>query len=116
MENGVPMAANTATTISISGTARRTLAEGDPAIVSRVRFQVTGASSLAMDVQATMGAAGATPTYVDIAYTNVGTAAAVAAGTDITADGIYEVDASGMTIALLPTAGVAQVRHVTLLG
>jgi hypothetical protein len=101
--------------ISISGVARRTLTTGDPAIVSRVRFQVTGASSLAMDVQGTMGLPG-NPTYVDLVYQNVGTGAEVTAGTDITADGIYEVDASGMTIALLPTAGVAQVTYVVLLG
>lgn len=105
-----------ATVTSINGTVRRTLAVGDPAIVSRVRFQVTGATALAMDVQATVGKAGATPTYVDMAYTNVGTNSAVAAGTDITADGIYEVDASGLTIALLPTAGVATITSVILLG
>lgn len=106
-----------ATTVSINGTARRTLTTGDPAIVSRVRFQVTGASSLAMDVQGTvLGPNAGTPTYVDMVYTNVGSGATVAAGTDITADGIYEVDASGMTIALLPTAGVAQVTYVVLLG
>ena len=106
-----------ATTVSISGTVRRTLTTGDPAIVSRVRFQVTGAAALAMDVQGSMlGPNPGTPTFVDMAYTNVGTNAAVAAGTDITADGIYEVDASGMTIALLPTAGVAQITYVVLLG
>ena len=47
---------------------------------------------------------------------NVGTGATVTAGTDITADGIYEVDASGLTVALLPTAGKAQVTYVVLLG
>ena len=76
-----------ATTVSIMGTVRRTLAVGDPTIVSRVRFQVSGSASLAMDVQGTVGKAGETPTYVDMAYTNVGTNSAVAAGTDITADG-----------------------------
>lgn len=104
-----------ATTVSISGTVRRTLAEGDPAIVSRVRFQVTGASSLAMDVQAAVGS-GADLTYAAIVYTNVLSGAEVAVGTDITADGIYECDASGMTVALLPTAGVAQITYVVLLG
>lgn len=105
-----------AETVSISGTVRRTLAVGDPAVVSRVRFQVTGAASLAMDVQGTVGNAGETPTYVDMVYTNVGTGAEVASGTDITANGIYEVDVSGMTIALVPTAGTAQITYVVLLG
>lgn len=103
------------TTVSINGTVRRTLTVGDPAIVSRVRFQVTGASSLAMDVQGAMGP-DADATYVDMAYTNVGTNTAVAAGTDITANGIYEVDASALTIALLPTAGKAQITYDVLLG
>ena len=108
--------ATAAKTIIISGTVRRTLATGDPAVVSRVRFQVADAASLAMDVQGSMGVPAESPDYVDLAYTNVGTNAAVAAGTDITADGIYEVDAGGLTIALLPTAGSAKIAYVTLLG
>ena len=108
--------ATAAKTVTISGTVRRTLTDGDEGVVSRVRFQVTAAASLAMDVQATMGAAGDTPTYAAIVYTNVLSGAEVAVGTDITADGIYECDASGMTIALLPTAGVAQITYDVLLG
>lgn len=107
--------ATAAKTITISGTVRRTLTDGDEGVVSRVRFQVTAAASLAMDVQGAMRS-NAVATYVDLAYTNVGTNTAVAVGTDITANGIYEVDAGGLIIALLPTAGSAQITYLTLLG
>ena len=106
-----------ATTISITGTVIRTLTTGDEGVVSRVRFQVTGASSLAMDVQGAMKPSpGADPAFVDMAYTNVASNAAVSVSTDITADGIYEVDSGGLIIALLPTAGKAQITYLTLLG
>ena len=110
--------ANAWTTISITGgtsAPARVITTGDTAIVSRLRFQVFAEATVAFDVRGAVGS-GADLTYVDMVYTNVGTGAEVAAGTDIDSNGIYEVDCSGLTIAFLATTGTAQVRYVVLLG
>ena len=69
--------------------------------VGRVRFQIKGAGTYSLVPQILIKGTGTTLSSADAQntyYTNVLTNASVAAGTAITAAGIYEVDATGMLV------------------
>jgi hypothetical protein len=74
-----------------------------------VVFEVIVPSAVAMDVQTRVQGSGETP--VDNAYYNVRTNinTVVAAGTDITAAGIYMVRAPGCEVGLKASSGAATV-------
>ena len=56
--------------------------------------------------------------WIAVPYTNRGTGAAVAASTAITAEGLFEVDATGVEIGLDNnwTSGAGSVHYVPLIG
>ena len=105
-----------ANSISVSGTANIVIGAGGDVDNSLVVFEVTSAVTLAMDVRTLVSGSGATP--ADTAYLNLRSAPRtfVAAGTDITANGIYGVFAPGLTVSVVPSAGTCTLTVVTVQG
>lgn len=91
------------------------LGGGTDEVVGSVVFQITGASSLSGIVKA--GIAGSSQTRPNIQYVNLATGAVSAAGTAITADGLYAVFAPGCRVDFVVSAGTATaVECVNVLG
>lgn len=110
------MAATGKNAIAVSGTTA--IPVGSPGNVGTgmIVFEVSAASSLAMDVQATLNGSGTTPancTYYDML---ADPRTKIAVGTDITANGVYGVIAPGMMVFLLPSAGSCTVNWEALVG
>lgn len=93
--------------IAISGTSFIPLGSTGTDETGVIVFQIVGASSLACDVRARVQGSGETP--INVAYYNVASNinTVVAAGTDITADGIYLVRAPGCEVGIVASAGTA---------
>lgn len=91
------------------------LGGGTDEVVGSVVFQVTGASALSAVVKA--GVAGSTQTRQNIQYVNLATGAVQAAGTAVTADGLYAVFCPGCRVDFVVSAGTATaVECVSVLG
>jgi hypothetical protein len=93
---------------------------GDASVrsVSRIVFQVRddGSMSTSFVVKARVWGLGSET--IAVPYTNRGTGAAVAASTAITAEGLFEVDATGVEIVLdnTYTSGAGSVHYVPVEG
>lgn len=102
--------------IAVSGTAPVFIGATGPEDAGIVVFQVGSASSLAMDVQTRVN--GSDEALGDSAYFNLraNPRTIVAAGTDVTANGIYAVIAPGCEVWLTPTTGTCTVDVVRVSG
>lgn len=103
-----------ANVLSVTGTSELTLADTADDVVTSVVFQVTAASSLSMVLKATLG--GTANASANVVYINLLTGAVTAAGTAITANGIYSIYAPGCVASLLPSAGSCTVNWMTIAG
>jgi hypothetical protein len=86
---------------------------GEDAVVSVV-FQVSAASSLSTIPAVAVEESGIAPS--NIQYVNILTGNPVAAGTPITANGIYGVYAPGCVVSLVTSAGSATVEAQRVYG
>lgn len=104
-----------ANSISISGTSAIQLASGEDAIVNSIVFSVSAAAGgLSMIPQIALGDSG--DAAVNVQYINLATGAISAAGTPITANGLYGVFAPGCDVTLLPSAGTGTVKWRVVAG
>lgn len=101
-------------TIPVSGTSTINLHGGNDEIVTSVVFEVSSASSLSMLVQMKLKGNATTPANVQ--YVNLLTGAVAAAGTALTADGVYGVFCPGCQVSVKPSSGTATVNVMTLAG
>lgn len=101
------MAASGNKRISITGTSPFPVATGSDEVIASIVFEVSSASSLSMLPKASLNGSNTTP--ANICYTNILTGATVAAGTAITADGIYAVFAPNCYVTLTASSGTATV-------
>lgn len=108
------MAASGNKRISITGTAAFPVATGSEDVIASIVFEVSAADSLSMLPKASLNGSGTTP--ANIAYVNLLTGAAVAAGTAITANGIYGVFAPNCYVTLTASAGSCTVDWDVVLG
>ena len=77
------------------------LGDASGSYVGRIVFQIVGGGTFSFTPKARLrGASIANGSLVSVPYTNRGTGASVAAGTAITAAGLYEVDATGVEVTL----------------
>lgn len=83
-------------------------------VVGSVVFEVTAASSLSTIVSVQVEGSGSTPTNCQ--YINMATGAVSAAGTAITANGVYGVYSPGCAVTLTTSAGTATVFVQRLFG
>lgn len=108
-----------AATKPLNETAVIALGDGSNRAVSRIVFQVRddGSMSTSFVVKAKVRGLAATE-LIAVPYTNRGTGAAVAASTAITAEGLFEVDATGVEIFLdnTYTSGKGSVHYVPVEG
>ena len=85
--------------------ATQEIGSGGDEVVTSVVFQISGASSLQTTPRISLDGSSATPTNCQ--YINVATGAVSAAGTLITADGVYGVYAPASRVQLNTTVGSA---------
>lgn len=97
---------------------------GDASIhgVSRIVFQIRDDGSMStsavLKARVNVLPALASTELISVPYTNRGTGASVAAGTAITAEGLFEVDATGVEIVLdnTFTSGKSSVHYLPVEG
>lgn len=108
------MAASGNKRISITGTSAFPVGTAGGEIIGSIVFEVSSASSLSMLPKASLGGSGTTP--ANICYYNVLSGSPVAAGTAITADGIYAVFAPNCYVTLTASSGSCTVDWVPVAG
>lgn len=92
--------------VAVGDTARIDISIADDDCVGLVVLEVyssTGTYSITPQIKKQGGSG----TYFNVAYANLATAAAVTAGTAITADGIYEIPADGCVVSLNVTTATS---------
>lgn len=106
-------------TIPINASANFVLGDASPHSVGRIVFQVVEVSAISTSFVVKARVPGLADTeLIAVPYTNRGTGAAVAASTAITAEGLFEVDATGVEIVLVNTytSGKANVTYFPVAG
>ena len=108
------MAASGNKRIAISGSTAIPVGSCGDEVIASIVFEVSSASSLSMLPKASLNGSNTTP--ANICYTNILSGATVAAGTAITADGIYAVFAPNCYLVLTPSSGTATVDWSVVAG
>ena len=101
--------------ISMTGTSAFPIGAGSDEIIGSIVFEVS-ASTAAFSVLPKAALGGSGTTAANIAYKNLLTGASVAAGTAITADGVYGVFCPAMVVGLTASSGTATVDWAVVAG
>lgn len=103
---------------SLNATEVVKLGTGHESSVSRIVFQVVDDGSMSTSAVVKGRIQGITDELIALPYVNRGTGASVAASTAITAEGLYEVDATGIEVVLDNTyaSGAGSVYIVPVAG